>query len=187
MKKQICYLLAILLLVSASKVNANPLGEINANAGAYEAGAFNKLEQTQVNSYKLDRSYIHSLDYITKDESIYDASVEENVAREGVLYNPHFLLEKINFEGNTQISDEELIKKGSKRAAIAGGLLGTVGAATVLSDPYYREDPVTAIAAGSLPVRQALGGYLGAKKAIKDRLDKRDALKLQGQNVDKKK
>jgi hypothetical protein len=91
-------------------------------------------------------------------------------------------------KNNPEISDEELIKKGSKRAAIAGGLLGTVGAAaTVLNDPYYREDPALAIAAGSLPIRQALGGYLGAKKAIKDRLDKRDALKLQGQNIDKKK
>ena len=88
---------------------------------------------------------------------------------------------------NSEISDEELIKKGSKRAAIAGGLLGTVGAAAALSRPEYREDPVMAVAAGSLPVRQALGGYLGAKKAIKDRLDKRDALKLQGQNIDKKK
>ena len=39
-----------------------------------------------------------------------DATIEENVAREGVLYNPHFLLERINFEGNTKVSEEELNK-----------------------------------------------------------------------------
>ena len=104
MKKQICYLLAALALVSTAKANAiEPM---------VEAGAFNKMQMEQIDGYKLEKSYIHSLDHVTKDESIYDASVEENVAREGVLYNPHFLLEKINFEGNTMISDEELQKLG---------------------------------------------------------------------------
>ena len=111
MKKQICSLVAVFCLLSMSKVAADPFaGSIDANARGYEAGAFNKMEQSQVNNYHLEKSYIHSLDHITKDESIYDASIEENVAREGVLYNPHFLLEKINFEGNTEIADEELQK-----------------------------------------------------------------------------
>ena len=113
MKKQMCYLLAMFFLLSVSKVSANPFaGGVDANVGGYDAGAFNKMEQSQINNYQLEKSYIHSLDHVSKDESIYDASVEENVAREGVLYNPHFLLEKINFEGNTQISDEELTKLG---------------------------------------------------------------------------
>ena len=112
MKKQICCLFAMFLLISTGKANANSLGTIDAKVGGYEAGAFNKMEQTNINSYQLEKSYVHSLDHISKDESIYDASIEENVAREGVLYNPHFLLERINFEGNTQISDEELTKLG---------------------------------------------------------------------------
>lgn len=111
MKKQICYLLAMFFLISTAKADASPFaGSIDANAGAYDAGAFNKMEQSQVNNYQLEKSYVHSLDHITKDESIYDASIEENVAREGVLYNPHFLLERINFEGNTKIEDAELEK-----------------------------------------------------------------------------
>ena len=109
MKKNICYLLALFFLLSMNDAKAlEPLGGA-VNQG-YDAGAFNKMEMQQINGYQLERSYIHSLDHVSKDERIYDASVEENIAREGVLYNPHFLLEKINFEGNTEISDEELEK-----------------------------------------------------------------------------
>ena len=105
MKKQLTYLLASFLLLSTGQAKANPYA-----IQTSEAGAYNTMQQTQVNSYKLEKSYVHSLDFLNKDERIYDATVEENVNREGVLYNPHFLLEKINFEGNTQISDEELNK-----------------------------------------------------------------------------
>ena len=109
MKKNICYLLALFFLLSMNDAKAlEPIGGV-ANQG-YDAGAFNKMEMQQINGYQLERSYIHSLDHVSKDERIYDASVEENIAREGVLYNPHFLLEKINFEGNTEIPDEELEK-----------------------------------------------------------------------------
>ena len=110
MKKRIVYLLSLALLVSINKASATDPFVINAQTAGYEAGAFNKIEQTQINSYQIEKSYIQSLDHVTKDDRIYDATVEENVAREGVLYNPHFLLEKINFDGNTQISDEELEK-----------------------------------------------------------------------------
>ena len=107
MKKRLCYLIAALMVISAGKANALDVSsELARDAG----GAYNKMQLEQIDGYKLEKSYIHSLDHITKDESIYDASIEENVAREGVLYNPHFLLEKINFEGNTQISEEELTK-----------------------------------------------------------------------------
>ena len=106
MKKQMCYLLAAALFLTVGKAYSSPFADIPANERTYEAGAFNKMEQSQINNFELERSYIHSLEYVSKDESIYD------VAREGVLYNPHFLLEKINFEGNTQISDEELTKLG---------------------------------------------------------------------------
>ena len=112
MKKQLCYLFAMFSLLSISEAKADPAFDLKATDAGYEAGAFNRIEQSQINNYQIEKSYVHSLDHITKDESIYDASIEENVAREGVLYNPHFLLEKINFEGNTQISDEELTKLG---------------------------------------------------------------------------
>ena len=119
MKKQLCCLLAMFFLLSANEAKADPFAggvdtatKINADMRSYEAGAFNKMEQSQVNNYQLERSYVHSLDYVNNDERIYDATVEEDVAREGVLYNPHFLLERINFEGNTVISSEELEKLG---------------------------------------------------------------------------
>ena len=110
MKKRLSYLVAAMVLFSATKVSADVLLDAGANEYGYEAGAFNKMEQTNINSYEFEKSYIQPLEHISKDESIYDASVEENVAREGILYNPHFLLEKINFEGNTAISEEELNK-----------------------------------------------------------------------------
>lgn len=112
MKKQICYLVAALFLCSISQAKANPLpGTIDASAlRAYEAGAFNEAEQSQMNNYQLEKSYIQTLDHVTDDERIYDATVEEDLARQGVLYNPHFILDRINFEGNTKISDAELEK-----------------------------------------------------------------------------
>ena len=113
MKKQFSYLLALFFLLSANGVKADPLAGIAGVADyGYEAGAFNKIEQSQINNYQLEKSYVQTLDHVTKDERIYDAGIEENIAREGVLYNPHFLLEKIVFEGNTQIPDEELQKLG---------------------------------------------------------------------------
>lgn len=110
MKKKTNCLLVAMSLLAIGKAYANPGLDMSANIKTYEAGAFNKMEQSQFNNYELEKSYIQSLEHVSKDESIYDASVEENVAREGVLYNPHFLLEKINFEGNTQVSEEELNK-----------------------------------------------------------------------------
>lgn len=111
MKKQLC-LFVLALAVSVVRANAIDTLTIDANMGGYDAGAFNKTEQMQLNNYRIDKSYIQTLDHVTDDERIYDATVEEDIARQGVLYNPHFLLEKINFEGNTVISTEELQKLG---------------------------------------------------------------------------
>ena len=108
MKKQICYSLALFFLLSMSSVKAAPF----AGGVDTDAGAFNKMERQQLNNYQIDKSYVQSLDDVTDDERIYDATVEEDAARQGMLYNPHFLLERINFEGNTVISDEELQKLG---------------------------------------------------------------------------
>lgn len=108
MKKQICYSLVLFFLLSMSSVKAAPF----AGGVDTDAGAFNKMERQQLNNYQIDKSYVQSLDDVTDDERIYDATVEEDAARQGMLYNPHFLLEKINFEGNTVISDEELQKLG---------------------------------------------------------------------------
>jgi hemolysin activation/secretion protein len=114
MKKQICYLIALLFLLSVGKSEAAPLagGIEPAAARGYDAGAFNKMETQQLDSYQLEKSYVQTLDHVTDDERIYDATVEEDLERTGVLYNPHFLLEKINFEGNTKFSDDELQKLG---------------------------------------------------------------------------
>ena len=111
-KKKICYLIALFLLFSPNESKAIDSLSNSANIRGIDAGAFNKAEIETLNTYQIDKSYIHSLDHVTDDERIYDASVQEEIAREGVLYNPHFLLEKINFEGNTMISEEELQKLG---------------------------------------------------------------------------
>ncbi|MCQ2754446.1 MAG: hypothetical protein MJ231_05280 [bacterium] len=108
MKKQLFYLIAIAAMLSVGRAQAVVAGGV----ADFDAGAFNRMEQNQFEDYQVNKSYVQTLDHVTKDESIYDASIEENIAREGVLYNPHFLLEKINFEGNTKFKDEELQKLG---------------------------------------------------------------------------
>ena len=118
MKKQISYLLTVLCLLSVNKAFADPMAgtvlpaQVQSELGGYNTGAYNTTELQNINHYQIDRSYIQSFDDVSKDEQIYDASIEENQAREGVLYNPHFLLQKINFEGNTKIPSEELEKLG---------------------------------------------------------------------------
>ena len=118
MKKQISYLLTVLCLLSVNKAFADPMAgtvlpaQVQSELGGYKPGAYNTTELQNINHYQIDRSYIQSFDDVSKDEQIYDASIEENQAREGVLYNPHFLLQKINFEGNTKIPSEELEKLG---------------------------------------------------------------------------
>lgn len=118
MKKQISYLLTVLCLLSVNKTFADPMAgtvlpaQVQSELGGYNPGAYNTTELQNINHYQIDRSYIQSFDDVSKDEQIYDASIEENQAREGVLYNPHFLLQKINFEGNTKIPSEELEKLG---------------------------------------------------------------------------
>ena len=87
---------------------------MQAEVGGYNPGAFNKTEMQNINHYEIDKSYIQSFDDVNKDEQIYDATVEENQAREGLLYNPHFLLQRINFEGNTKISSTELEALGNE-------------------------------------------------------------------------
>ena len=118
MKKQISYLLTVLCLLSVNKAFADPMAgtvlpaQVQSELGGYNPGAYNTTELQNINHYQIDRSYIQSFDDVSKDEQIYDASIEENQAREGVLYNPHFLLQKINFEGNTKIPSEEHEKLG---------------------------------------------------------------------------
>ena len=118
MKKQISYLLTGLCLLYVNQVFADPMAgtvlpaQVQAELGGYNPGAYNTTELQNINHYQVDKSYIQSFDDVTKDEQIYDATIEENMAREGMLYNPHFLLQKINFEGNTQIPTEELEKLG---------------------------------------------------------------------------
>lgn len=107
MKKQICCLLAMVFLFSVGEAKAVEPASGLVDYG-YDAGAMNTMDLLQRDGYKLERSYIQPIEHVTSDERIYDATVQEDAERTGVLYNPHFLLEKINFEGNTKISDAEL-------------------------------------------------------------------------------
>ncbi|MCQ2738629.1 MAG: hypothetical protein MJ237_00215 [bacterium] len=109
MKKRLSFLAVMLFIGALSQAQADPYSMSSAaERSTYDAGVFNRADQLQLNDYQLERSYVQTLDQLTNDERIYDGTVEEDIAREGVLYNPHFLLERINFEGNTQIPEEEL-------------------------------------------------------------------------------
>ncbi len=98
MRKQFSYLIAVCCFLTINQVQADMF---SADVARNSAGAYNTTEIENLKNYQIDKGYVQSLDDVTKDEQIYDATVEENQAREGTIYNPHFLLEKINFEGNT--------------------------------------------------------------------------------------
>ena len=104
MKKHLSYLIAVFCFLSMSQAQADvfPIDSSQASKlGGYNPGAYNTTDALNANYQQIDKSYVQSLDDVTKDEQIYDATVEENYAREGSIYNPHFMLEKIVFEGNT--------------------------------------------------------------------------------------
>ena len=109
MKKHLSYLIAVFCFLSMSQAQAEVFPN-SATLGGYNPGAYNTTDNLNANYQQIDKSYVQSLDDVTKDEQIYDATVEENYSREGSIYNPHFLLEKINFEGNTvkDIKEEDL-------------------------------------------------------------------------------
>ena len=97
MKKHLSYLLAVLCFMTVAQANAADVlpGGANINIpGQYNPGAYNATEVQNMSNYAIDKGYVQTLDDVNKDEQIYDATVEENMAREGVLYNPHFMLEK---------------------------------------------------------------------------------------------
>jgi len=108
--KKLSYLIAVFCFLSMSQAQAVEGLPSPATWGGYNPGAYNTTDNLNANYQRIDKSYVQSLDNVTKDEQIYDATVEENYAREGSVYNPHFLLEKINFEGNTvkDIKEEDL-------------------------------------------------------------------------------
>jgi hemolysin activation/secretion protein len=110
MKKHLSYLIAVFCFLSMSQANAEIPSA--ATMGGYNPGAYNTTDIQNAQYHQLDKSYVQSLDDVTKDEQIYDATVEENYAREGSIYNPHFMLEKVIFEGNTvkDIKEEDLQK-----------------------------------------------------------------------------
>ena len=107
MRKNLSYLIAVVCFLSMSQAQAEVF-PVGADIAGYSPATYNTSEIENQRNYQIDKGYVQSLDDVTKDEQIYDATIEENQAREGVLYNPHFLLEKINFEGNTKIKTEEL-------------------------------------------------------------------------------
>ena len=104
MKKHLSYLIAVFCFLSMSQAQADvfPMDASQASKlGGYNPGAYNTTDALNSNYQQIDKSYVQSLDDVTKDEQIYDATVEENYERQGSIYNPHFMLEKIVFEGNT--------------------------------------------------------------------------------------
>ena len=104
MKKHLSYLIAVFCFLSMSQAQADvfPMDASQASKlGGYNPGAYNTTDALNSSYQQIDKSYVQSLDDVTKDEQIYDATVEENYERQGSIYNPHFMLEKIVFEGNT--------------------------------------------------------------------------------------
>ena len=77
MKKNLSYLLALFCLLSMTKAYADVF-PMQAEMGGYNPGAYNTTELQNINHYEIDKSYIQSFDTVTKDEQIYDASIEEN-------------------------------------------------------------------------------------------------------------
>ena len=98
--KKLSYLIAVFCFLSMNQVFADAI-PLNPSTAGYYTNTYNASEVDNLKNYEVEKSYVQSLDDVTKDEQIYDATVEENYSREGSIYNPHFLLEKINFEGNT--------------------------------------------------------------------------------------
>ena len=70
MKKQLCSLFAAFLFLSMGQAKADPI--VGAAERGYDAGAFNRMEIQQINGYQLEKSYVQSLDHVSKDERIYE-------------------------------------------------------------------------------------------------------------------
>ena len=66
MKKQISFLFVAAVLATMNQAMAN----VNISDVYTAGGAYNKMQLEQIEGYKFEKSYIQSLDHVTKDERI---------------------------------------------------------------------------------------------------------------------
>lgn len=121
MKKFNKYLLlfvaAVWMLQSA--VNAAPIG-VN-DTGGLGAGMFNQLQRDgvgvydrmqkdQIKNFNVEKNLISPVEKLetTDGEEKFEVDIQKDLEKDGVIYNPKFLVRKINFEGNTKIKSKVL-------------------------------------------------------------------------------
>lgn len=100
------------LILAAALVLAMPL---TAKAGAPVnpdgAGIYNPMYRQQYRDFQEERKIAEPIN--KKDDSINETfvmDVEKDYFKDGVIYNPHFRVNQIIFEGNTKIKDAALQK-----------------------------------------------------------------------------
>src|SRR5574344_1783064 len=106
-KVQIALVLTLFCALCASnnaKAEFSPLGN--------EAGVINRQNQEQLKGFEIEKNYVETTDADIKKENEIKDKIEKkkDVVKGNLTYNPRFTLNKVEFEGNTVISDKALQK-----------------------------------------------------------------------------
>ena len=104
--------------------NSAPTGVIE--TGGLGAGMFNQLQRDgsgvydtmqkdQIKRYNVEKNLISPVEKIqtTEDEDKFEVDIQRDLEKDGVVYNPQFLVRKVKFEGNTKIKSKVLESIGS--------------------------------------------------------------------------
>ena len=124
--KKIKHLLLFLIAIWMWQLPANsaPTGVIE--TGGLGAGMFNQLQRDgsgvydtmqkdQIKRYNVEKNLISPVEKIqtTEDEDKFEVDIQRDLEKDGVVYNPQFLVRKVKFEGNTKIKSKVLESIGS--------------------------------------------------------------------------
>ena len=120
--KKIKHLLLFLIAIWMWQLPANsaPTGVIE--TGGLGAGMFNQLQRDgsgvydtmqkdQIKRYNVEKNLISPVEKIqtTEDEDKFEVDIQRDLEKDGVVYNPQFLVRKVKFEGNTKIKSKVLM------------------------------------------------------------------------------
>ena len=75
------------------------------------SGVYNQMQINQMKDYRIEKNLISPVETLTPpkdEEEKFEVDVQKDLVKDGVIYNPKFMVRKINFEGNTKIKSKVL-------------------------------------------------------------------------------
>lgn len=96
-------IMAVLIMLLFSQISY-AVG-LNPAVDASGAGVYNQMDKNQLKNFEIEKKLISPVEKMKpkKDNEKFEVDVQKDLQKDGVIYNPKFKVNKINFVGNTKI------------------------------------------------------------------------------------